>query len=109
MDQFANRSRFGRTLTPEPPRQIHGVPDEYVASLSGLSNAAISVLHADNVAPEFALKLTPDRTVYDIVVLWRRSVLPEYALTFSDRRDLTVFDIIDMWEAGVPAEFAVLT
>lgn len=109
MDQFANRRIYGRKA-PEPARTAYGVPQEYIDAMpKELSNVAISTLYADRVDPEYATRLTPDRNVYDIVLLWRTQITADYALAFNDRRDLTVFDILDMWEDGVAAEFATLT
>lgn len=105
MDQYPTRS--ARSVP-----QAHPVlPDpDYARMLSHeFSKVAAQALFAEMVDTDYATKLASSRSVYDIVILWRRGVSTSYALSYSDRRDLTVFDIADLWDAGVPSEFGVLT
>ncbi len=87
---------------------VHGIPDDYVAALPGVSTTMLGVLHEAGVTPEYANAYGHARNAFDIVLLWRRGVDPEYALQFGERRDLTVLDIADLWDTGIPAEYGTL-
>ena len=84
---------------------------EYSEALASTSISPVlaGVLFEAGVDPEYALPLLRGhRHAYDIVLLWKHKVDPQYALQFAERRDLTVLDIADRWECDMPAEFATV-
>ena len=89
-------------------KRVSGIPDEYVRALPYISSTMLGVLHEAGVDAEYAASYRNARNPFDIVLLWRRGVEPNYALQFSERRDLTVLDIADLWDENIPAEFATV-